>query len=87
MVGKNFMKDSRDDIIGKKVMNKIGMLIGTVEDSLKDGMTGQPITLLVKPSSEDINKIYELDEKGNIEFSFDDITTVKNAVIVEELKT
>jgi len=87
LVGKNFMKDSRDDIIGKKVMNKIGMLIGTVEDSLKDGMTGQPITLLVKPSSEDINKIYELDEKGNIEFSFDDITTVKNAVIVEELKT
>ena len=58
-MGKNFMKDSRDDIIGKKVMNKIGMLIGTVEDSLKDGMTGQPITLLVKPSSEDINKIYE----------------------------
>ena len=81
------MKDSRDDIIGKKVMNKIGMLIGTVEDSLKDGMTGQPITLLVKPSSEDINKIYELDEKGNIEFSFDDVSTVKNAVILEELKT
>lgn len=87
MVGKNFMKDSRDDIIGKKVMNKIGMLIGTVKDSLKDSQTGQPITLLVKPLSEDINKIYELDEKGNIKFSFDDVTTVKNAVIVEELKT
>jgi len=87
LVGKNFMKDSRDDIIGKKVMNKIGLLIGTVKDSLKDSQTGQPITLLVKPSSEDINKIYELDEKGNIEFSFDDVSTVKNAVILEELKT
>ena len=80
------MKDSMDDLIGKKVMNKVGMLIGTVKDSLKDIQTGEPIKLLVEPSSEYINKIYEIDERGNILFPFDIVTTVKNAVIVEELK-
>jgi sporulation protein YlmC with PRC-barrel domain len=81
------MNDSGDNLIGKKVMNKVGMLIGTVKDSLKDTQTGEPITLLVEPSSENVNKIYELDEKGNIVFPFNTVSTVKNAVIVEELKT
>ena len=80
------MRDSSDNLIGKKVMNKVGVLIGTVKDSLKDDQTGKPITLLVEPSTEFIKKIYKIDEKGNILFPFDTVTTVKNAVIVEELR-
>ncbi|MBN2602989.1 MAG: PRC-barrel domain-containing protein [Candidatus Thermoplasmatota archaeon] len=80
------MRDSIDDLIGKKVMNKIGVLIGTVKDSLKDDQTGKPITILVEPSTGFVNKFYKIDEKGNILFPYDTITTVKNAVIVEELR-
>ena len=70
------------DIRGKKVMSKDGMYLGILRDSLVDEKTGMVRGVLVEPSKEIDQRLYHLDDAGNLVVSFDSIKSVKEDMII-----
>ena len=70
------------DIRGKKVMSKDGMYLGILRDSLVDEKTGMVRGVLVEPSKEIDQRLYHLDDGGNLVVSFDSIKSVKEDMII-----
>ena len=71
-----------NDIKGKKVMNKKGLYLGILRDSIVDKKTGVVRGVLVEPSEEIDPTLYHLDDGGNIVVSFDSIKIVSDDIIV-----
>ena len=70
------------NILGKKVVNKDGLYLGVLKDSLIDKKTGVLNSVLVEPSDEFDSKLYDVDDDGNMIVSFDSIKLEKDDVII-----
>lgn len=80
------MNVQEKELIGKNVVNEVGMVIGKVRDSEIDETTQEMTSLLVEPSENIDPRLYKLDPEGNIVYPSRSIrSVVKNAVIVEDI--
>ena len=74
----------KSDIKGKKVLNKDGLYLGILRNTLIDDKTGMALKVLVEPSKELDQRMYDLDNHGNLISSYDFIKLVDNNIIVGE---
>jgi sporulation protein YlmC with PRC-barrel domain len=81
--GKEMGKVS-DEITGRAVLNAKGVLIGVIQTSIKDEVSGEIISVLIKPSKDvDLQK-FSVTERGEIIFPFTSLSSVKDIIILEE---
>ena len=78
------MEKSNDLLIGKTVLNAKGVIIGVIKESIKDSVSGQIMSVLIKPSKEVNLQKYVLTDHGEIIFPFSSLSSVKNIIIAEE---
>jgi sporulation protein YlmC with PRC-barrel domain len=79
------MKTKKDDLIGKTVMNKEGLIIGKIRDIYENKKIKEIKTTLIKPSKQINLNTYKLNKQGEIIIPFKSLTKVKNIFIFEEL--
>ncbi|HUS99841.1 MAG TPA: PRC-barrel domain-containing protein [Candidatus Thermoplasmatota archaeon] len=78
------MENASDILIGKTVLNAKGVIIGKVQESIKDSVSGEVTSVLIKPSKEvDIQK-YTVTDRGEIIFPFSSLSSVKDIIVIEE---
>lgn len=80
------MKQSRDSLIGKPILNEQGVIIGTVKDFLVDASTGENISVLITPDTDTKLYIPFLDDTGKVVVPISQISHVQDALIVETIK-
>jgi len=64
----------------KHVVDKNGLYLGILHNSMVDEKTGIINKLYVKPSSEIDTTIYQTNEHGHIVVSFDDVNVIKEYI-------
>jgi sporulation protein YlmC with PRC-barrel domain len=79
---KKAMKVFESDLRGKTVMNKKGLYLGILRNSLVEENTGSLLSILVEPSEDIDPKRYRLDDLGHLVFPFEAIESIKDVVIV-----
>jgi len=78
------MEKPKDEFIGKTVLNAKGIIIGVIQKSMRDGLSKEITSVIVKPSKEvDVQK-YTLTDCGEIIFPFSSLSSVKDIIIIEE---
>ena len=78
------METFKKELIGKIVMSGEGIPIGIIKESLLDKNTGDVKSILIEPSK-DINiSNYKLNNQGRIILPFENISHVKDIVIIEK---
>ena len=78
------MEKPTSNLIGKMVLNVKGILIGVIQESISNGISGEIKSVLIKPAKEiDLQK-YTLTNNGEIEIPFSFLSSVKDVVIIEE---
>jgi len=83
-LGERNMENASDILIGKTVLNAKGVIIGKVQESIKDSVSGEVTSVLIKPSKEvDIQK-YTVTDRGEIIFPFSSLSSVKDIIVIEE---
>ncbi|KYK21118.1 hypothetical protein AYK25_03845 [Thermoplasmatales archaeon SM1-50] len=78
------MEEASNSLIGKTVLNTKGTIIGIIEKSIKDAVSGEIVSVLIKPSKETNLQKYTVTELGEIIFPFASLSSVKDVVIIEE---
>ena len=76
------MKILESDLRGKTVMSEEGLYLGILRNSLVDQFTGELSNVLIEPSEDIDPRLYHLDDRGHLVFSFDSIKSVKDVIIV-----
>lgn len=79
------MDITNESLMGKAVLNKKGDVIGSIQGSIKDDISGEITSVLVKPYEGLDLTNYSLTEHGEILFPFSSLSSVKNIFIIEEL--
>lgn len=79
------MKTKKDDLIGKTVMSKEGLIIGKIRDIDENKKIKEIKTTLIKPSKQINLNTLKLNKQGEIIIPFKSLTKVKNIFIFEEL--
>jgi sporulation protein YlmC with PRC-barrel domain len=83
-LGERNMGNVSDILIGKTVLNAKGVIIGKVQESIKDSISGEVTSVLIKPSKEvDLQK-YTVTDRGEIIFPFSSLSSVKDIIVIEE---
>jgi sporulation protein YlmC with PRC-barrel domain len=83
-LGERNMGNVSDILIGKTVLNAKGVIIGKVQESIKDSISGEVTSVLIKPSKEvDLQK-YTVTAHGEIIFPFSSLSAVKDIIVIEE---
>ena len=75
------------DLIGRSIISSEGISIGIVQDAYLDQKTGEPVSLLIEPTSDINQKIYQKDELGKIVIPYDGVSKVRNILIFEKIET
>jgi sporulation protein YlmC with PRC-barrel domain len=78
------MENVSDVLIGKTVLNAKGVVIGRVQESIKDSISGEITMVLIKPSKEVNLQKYTLTDQGEIVFPFSSLSSVKDIIVIEE---
>lgn len=78
------MEKTNNIVIGKNVLNTKGNIIGMIQRSIQDNLSGEIVSVLIIPSKELDLKKYSLTEKGEIIFPFSSLSSVKDIFIIEE---
>ena len=78
------MENINDILVGKTVLNSKGNIIGRIQESIKDSISGEIISVLILPTKELNLGKYTLTERGEIVFPFSRLSSVKDIIIVEE---
>ena len=78
------MENTNELLIGKAVLNTKGAIIGNIEESIKDGDSGEIVSVLIKPSEDLKTQNYTLTEKGKIIFPYSSLSFVKDIIIIED---
>ena len=82
---KDSMEISEDELIGKTLMNEIGVSIGVIKKCLKKSNDDEdPGSILVSPSKEIDILDYKTNTQGDIIIPLGSITPIKNVVILEK---
>ena len=81
---KKDMKHINEIVIGKTVLNVKGNVIGMIHQVVKDGYSGKIVSVLIEPSKKLNLQKYSLTKNGEIVFPFSWLSTVKDALIIEE---
>ena len=76
------MKLLENDLRGKTVMSEEGLYLGILRNSTVDEKTGELLNILVEPSDDVDPRLYHLDDKGHLIFSFGTIRSVKDVIII-----
>ncbi len=76
------MKITEDELRGKTVMSEEGLYLGILRNITVDNKTGALGNILIEPSDDVVPRLYHLDKKGHLIFSFDSIKSVKDVVII-----
>jgi len=78
------MEKPTNSLIGKMVLNVKGILIGVIQESIQNGVSGKIQSVLIKPSKEIDAQRYTLTNKGEIIIPYSLLSSVKDVVIIEE---
>ena len=81
---RKYMENINEKLIGKTVLNAKGNIIGRIQESIKDSVSGEIISVLITPSKELNLKKYIVTEHGEIVFPFSSLSSVKDIFIIEE---
>ncbi len=76
------MKIMESELRGKTVMSDEGRYVGVMRNMTVNVETGELATLHVEPSEDADPRLYERDERGNIQFPFHAIRSVSDVVVV-----
>ncbi len=76
------MKILENELRGKSVMSEEGLYLGILRNSTVDSKTGELENILVEPSDDVDPRLYHLDERGHLLFSFGSIKSVKDVIII-----
>ena len=76
------MKVLESELRGKTVMSEEGLYLGILRNSLVDEKTGSLLGILIEPSEDIDPRLYHLDDMGHLVFPFENITSVKDVVII-----
>lgn len=78
------MENTNEILIGKTVLNAKGIIIGRIQESIKDYTSGEIKSVIIRPSKELNLQNYMLTEHGDIVFPFSLLSSVKDVVVIEE---
>ncbi len=77
------MELSKNELIGKNVMNEKGILIGIIKKSLLDINSGELSSILIEPSKEIDIENFQKNEHGKIVLPCECISQVQDVIIFE----
>ncbi|MBN1860638.1 MAG: PRC-barrel domain-containing protein [Candidatus Thermoplasmatota archaeon] len=78
------MENINEALVGKTVLNSKGNIIGRIQESIKDNISGEIISVLILPAKELNLEKYTLTERGEIVFPFSRLSLVKDIIVIEE---
>ena len=78
------MEKRNEILIGKNVLNTKGVIIGNIQESIKDGDSGEIVSVLIKPSEDLKLQNYALTQKGKIVIPYSSLSFVKDIIIIED---
>ena len=78
------MKPTNETPIGTTVLNAKGSIIGMIHQVVKDNDSGKIVSVLIMPSKGLNLHKYSLTKNGEIVFPFSWLSSVKDALIIEE---
>jgi sporulation protein YlmC with PRC-barrel domain len=78
------MENTDNVLIGKTVLDTKGIIIGVIQQSIKDEMSGDVVSVLIKPAEAINLQRYTVTNTGQIIFPFSALSSVKDVIIVDE---
>jgi sporulation protein YlmC with PRC-barrel domain len=77
------MELTKNELIGKDVINEKGILIGIIKKSLLDTNSGELSSILIEPSKEIDIENFQKNENGKIVLPCECISKVQDVIIFE----